>query len=484
METKSLGKNAIYNIVYKVLNVIFPLVSTAYISRVLLADGVGRVAAVQNNVSYFLILATLGIPVYGLREIAKSRDSQKNTNAVFSELFSMNFILTISTYIIFNLIVWNSGYFKSEALLYAIFGLTILLNVFNVDWLYQGMEEYGYIALRSSIIKIVSIVLLIICVKSRDDIYIYAIIQVIAITGNYILNVIKSRSYVKFSLHGINIKRHIKPLVYLALCSVSTELYAKMDITMLDVMKTSDVVGYYTNSQKIINLIITTLVAVTAVFMPRLSYLFDKDKYEFNKLLKTGFDLMVSISIPSCIGLIIISKPLVLSFLGVDFYKAAFTVSILALMIPLKCVGDLICYQVMMCARQEALLMKSYFVTMIVNLVNNIILIPFWGAEGASIASVISEILSFSFVLIFSRKYFKIEGTRIVLSKTILCTIVMAIIIAPINQLSLSCYSKLILEGGIGVTAFLFACVFIKHEVILQYMYFIKRKIRSKIKNV
>ncbi|SFG80523.1 flippase [Oribacterium sp. WCC10] len=479
MNSKSLSKNVLYNIIYKVLNVVFPLVSTAYISRVLLAEGVGRFAAVNNNVSYFLILATLGIPVYGLREIAKLRENYIERSRLYSELFILNFILSIVSYILFISIIIINHYFKKELRLYFIMGLTILLNILNVDWLFQGLEEYGYIAARSVMIKLVSLFTLFILVRNKDDIYIYAIIQVIAASGNYLCNIIKSRELVKFSIHDIRLKLHIKPLAYLALCSISTELYAKMDISMLDIMKSSDVVGYYTSSQKIINLIVTTMVAVTAVFMPRLSYLYDKDKNEFNRILKIGFDLMVTISIPSFCGLIVVSRPLVLSFLGKDFLPAAKTISILSVMVPLKCVGDMICFQVMMCARKEILLMKSYFITMLVNLVNNLLLIPRFGAEGASIASVVSEILAFGFVLFFSRRFFYIENINTTLLKTVICTFITVCSISPFYYINCSCYMKLFIEVFVGSLVYLFACLLIKHEVVLYYVHAIRSRIKK-----
>ena len=479
MKNKSLGINAIYNIIYKILSVIFPLISTAYVSRVLLADGVGKVAAVNNNVSYFLIFATLGIPVYGLREIAKKRENYSLRSKLFSELFTMNFILTIATYILFNIIIFTNDYFYSEIKLYVIFGFTILFNIFNVDWLFQGLEEYKYIATRSVAIKAISLILLYVFVKEKSDIYIYALIQVAALTGNYICNIAIVNNYVKFSMHDLNLKKHIKPLAYLALCSISTELYAKMDITMLDLMKGDEIVGYYTNSQKIVNLIVATLVAVTAVFMPRLSFLFDIDKDKFNKILKKGFDLMVTVSIPACASLCIISEPLVLSFLGDSFRMATVTLSILSFMIPLKCIGDLICFQVMMCARQESILMRSYVITMLVNLVNNFILIPRYGAEGASIASVISEILAFVFVLFYSREYFEIKNIKTILVKTIICTCIMCVILISINYFSLSCFIKLALDVIFGMTTFILSCFIIKHEVVLHYMELIKSKVKN-----
>ena len=84
---KSLAKNSLFNVIYTVSNILFPLIASMYISRILLADGVGRVSYAQNVVSYFTTFAALGLPVYGIREIAKARDNQNSLNEVFTELF-------------------------------------------------------------------------------------------------------------------------------------------------------------------------------------------------------------------------------------------------------------------------------------------------------------------------------------------------------------------------------------------------------------
>lgn len=475
MINNSLKKNAYFSIIHRTVNIIFPLISTAYVSRVLLADGIGRVSAVNNNVSLFLILSTLGIPAYGLREVSKYRDNKEKCSKIYSELFLINCMLTVIICLIFVFVVLESEYFQKESILYFIYGLTILMNTFNVEWLFQGMEDYEYIATRSTIVKIFSLAFVIALIKDKNDIYIYAIIQVIGTTANYILNIINAKKYIKFTANKLNFKKHFKPLIYLALCSVSTELYAKMDITMLDIMKTSDIVGCYANSQKIVNLVVTLLVAVTAVFMPRLSFLFDKNQDAFSEVVQKGFNLMVTISIPICIGLIMISRPLVVVFLGLDFINADLFVSILSLMVPLKCVGDLICYQVMMCVGKEVILMKSYFITMIINLINNIVLIPRFSAVGAAVASVVSEVLAFLFVLHFSHKYFRLTKIKQIFSKTLICSILMCCVVFPLRFLSCSYCVKLIVEICLGMIVYFSSCIFVKHEVVLEYCKYIKR---------
>lgn len=478
MTRKSLGRNALYNIIYKVLSIIFPLISTAYVSRVLFADGIGRVNAVSNNVSYFLIFASLGIPTYGLREIAKRRDETPKRDKLFCELFSINALLTLFTYLVFNYLVFRSRIFAQEKTLYIIYGFTILLNVFNVDWLFQALEEYGYIAIRSSIVKIMSLIALFLLVKNKNDIYIYAAIQVIATTGNYLFNIYTSKHLINWGFDDLELKKHIKSLIYMALGGVSAELYAKMDITMLDIYKGNNVVGYYTSSQKIINLIITALVAITSVFLPRLSYLFGKDKKEFSKVIEMGAGLMITVSIPACVGLIFISKPLVVFFLGKTFSESAVTLAILSFMIPLKCIGDIVGYQVMICAKKEDFLMKCYFGTMVINLINNLLLIPKYSAVGASIASVISEFLTFIFVLSYSRKYFKLKGIRVIVNKTVFATFVMFIAMYGFSFVKANNVLKLLGDLLCALIAFILSGIIMKHDVITFYVAFLKQKMK------
>ena len=71
---------------YNVLNMLFPFLTSMYIARVLLPVSIGEVTYANNIVCYFTILAFLGIPTYGLREIANARDNKEELNKVFSEL--------------------------------------------------------------------------------------------------------------------------------------------------------------------------------------------------------------------------------------------------------------------------------------------------------------------------------------------------------------------------------------------------------------
>lgn len=289
-KNKSLTTNAIFNIIYRVLNVIFPLISATYVARVLLPEGVGHVSFAQNIVSYFTMLAALGIPSYGTREISKCRDDQNHTNRVFSELFIINAFSTLICLAVYTILILT--HFTSDLQLYLVCGLLIVFNFINIDWFYQGKEEYAYIAVRSSIIKILSILLLFVFVKDRTDYLNYALITCLATGGNYIFNVFHARKYVRFTLKNLEFKRHLQPIMYLVICVVAAELYSKVDTTMLGSSCSNQIVGFYTNAQKMTSLVITMATAISAIFLPRISYYFLKDRDKYNECISLGLKII------------------------------------------------------------------------------------------------------------------------------------------------------------------------------------------------
>ena len=214
---KSLKKNIFFNIINDASNILFPLITSMYVSRIIMPEGVGLVSYAQNIASYFVTFAALGLPTYGIREIAKVQNDNTLSNKTFTELFIINAITTaVSTaaYAILVMSPLGSGFDKRLMLC---FGISILFNFINIEWLYMGKEEYVYISLRSVIIKIISLVLIFVFVRTKEDYINYSIIIVVALGGNYIFNIIHARKIVKFSFKNLEFKKHINPLVVLAL---------------------------------------------------------------------------------------------------------------------------------------------------------------------------------------------------------------------------------------------------------------------------
>ncbi|WP_022756613.1 flippase [Butyrivibrio fibrisolvens] len=465
MNKNTLVRNAIYNIIYRVLGIIFPIITASYIARVLLPDGVGRINAVQNNVSYFIMIISIGIQTYGIREIAKCKTSLSERSTVFFELFCINGCLSVLSGMLFIVLVFCAPIFREETRLYLICGLAIAANIINIEWLFQGVEEYKFITVRSFWIKFIALIMTIFFVKNKQDIYKYALIQTFSSCGNFFWGFSKINKYIVLNVKGCNYRRHIKPLLFLSICFFSTEIYSRIDITMLGIISDNTSVGYYTSAQRIVSIIMTLIVSITNVFLPRLSELINTNKNKFKELVEVGTNIMIMLSIPLSMCLVFIGKNAILVLFGDEFARATISLQLLALIIPLRCVVDIAGYQVMICAGKEKKLAKIYFAIMISNIIINSILIPRMNEVGASISTIVTEFFAFLIVYYSAKKIIEIRISYYDLLKTIMVTVVLCCTICLLNALAQNIYLSLLLDIVICGIIFVLLNLILRNKV-------------------
>lgn len=464
---KSLTKNAVINVIYKILDVIFPLISASYISRVLAPEGVGKVAYVQNIVSYFVMFAALGIPGYGTREIAQNRDDPDAVNKLFSELFVINALSTA---------VCAAGYYavifcgaSRDPIIYMVCGTEILFNFMNIDWLYQGEEKYAYITLRSIAVKLLSVLSLFIFVKDRQDYVVYALIICLGIGCNNVINIFYARNKVRPVFRNLELKRHLGPIFTLMLSAVTASLYSKVDITMLGWLHSDEIVGYYTNAHKVVNVGLTVVTAMSAVFMPRLSYIYKHEKQRFQQLITAGVQVVLLLAIPCCIGMILVADDLILAVFGPLFAPAVLPTQIMAILIVVIGAGDLLCYQVVISSGNEKALIKSRVFASMANILLNAALIPRFQHTGAAIASVISELIVNGILLKSSLSIVRVKITRQFCGSMFASTAVMSIAVILTQKMIDDMLLSLATSVSVGAIIYFAAALAMKNET-MEYL--------------
>lgn len=410
MAHKSLAVNSIYSVIYKLLNVLFPLITATYAARTLLADGVGKVSYAQNIVQYFVIIAALGIPNYGIREIAKGRDSRIVTDQVFSELFVINAVSTAACVAVYYGMVFGTPIFAEQRLLFATVGLSLILNFLNVDWFYQGREEYGYIAARSFAVKVLSLVLLFALVRDTDDFVVYALLHSLATAGNYLFNILNLRGKVKLTLRNIRVRRHLKPVMVLLASSISIELYTLLDTTMLGIWCSDSVVGYYNNATKLARIINSVISSIALVLLPRLSYYYNNGMLEeFSSVANRVMKILVALSVPAVLGVFLLADPMVPILFGESFLPSVTTLRILSPLVMAVALNNFFGTQILMTVGQEKKLLLSVVIGAVVNLILNSFLIRAYAQNGAAFASAVSEICVLLATMLFAKRYARFE---------------------------------------------------------------------------
>lgn len=478
MKQKSLVKNSIYNVAYKTLNVVFPLVTAAYIARVLLASGVGKVAYAQNIVKYFSTIAALGIPNYGIREISKVRESKTNSSKVFSELCFINFLSTTICVILYYSFIFLVPSFKEERTLYYIVGLTVIFNYLNVDWFYQGFEEFRYIAVRSFVVKLLSLLAIFLFVKTYNDYPKYALISCLGIGGNNIYNFIHLKKYgIRLSFLQIDYKRHLKPVFILLGSAIAIELYTLLDTTMIGALCTNEAVGYYTDSMRLVKIMITVITAIAGVLLPRMSYYHSiGDQEQCNSIVSKVFSVMLFLFIPCEIGLIQVAEQLVPFLFGNSFIPAITTLRIGSLLICVLGFSNLFGTQVLLTYGQEKKLLYTTIVGAVTNITLNSVLIPNFQQNGAAVASVISEMAVTTLSIVFAVKYIKIKLQKSFMYKTILSAAIMCGGVAVIQLSNLTIMPKLFVSCLTGIALYFLANLITKNPILYDLVKILRKR--------
>lgn len=389
---KSVKKNFIYNFMLNIINALFPLVISPYISRILGAVNIGKYNFSLSFSNWFLIFATFGTTTYGVREIAKVRNNKDLLNKTFSEIFFINFITTSFTLLVYIVIIFVSPKTNSEILLFLVSALSIFLNLFCIDWLFMGLENFRVITLRSLLIKLICLISIFIFVRQRSDYVIYAIISVVAFGLANIFNFIYSRKFVKLIFMNINIKHHMRSLMVFFYSNIVVSMYTLFDQVFLGFCSTNTDVAYYSRSRQIYSIAISITLSISNVLFPKLTYLFKNDFENYKQLLKKSINYIYIFSVPSVFGIIVLSKDIMLFFGGKEFENAYISLIIISILVFTVSLGTWQSNQLLLPLGREKIGLKAQIMIALVSISSNIILTPKFGYIGASISFILAEI--------------------------------------------------------------------------------------------
>lgn len=479
MNRNSLVKNSIYNVCYKLLNIIFPLITSIYAARILMADSIGKVAAAQNIASYFTMIATMGIPVYGVKAIAQYRIGSKEGEKTFFELFAINAVISGLSSIGYYLLITLAPYFDGKETLYYVTGINVLFNVLNVDWFYQGIQEYKYITVRSFFVKLLSLLALVLLVKKESDYILYAFISSAALVTNYLFNILRIRRFVhKTKIKCLNIRKHIGHVLMLFAGSVATEIYVLADTTMLDYMTDSSVVGYYTISLKVIRVIRSVVAAVSAVFLPQLSYSYSNgDDKTFMHLANRGISILLTLSIPCALGLFMVADDFVIVFYGNGYAESINTIRILSFSIISVAMSNFLGTQLLVTIGREKITTLSTICGAVWNVILNYYLITKFSQNGAAIASMLTEMLVMSIQAIMIRKYIKLSFS---VWKPLVSSVSMCVAVFTVRQYISISIVRLIISCYVGVIVYVIISCVVKDAVVIDFINMIHHRLKNK----
>ena len=431
--------NLIYQSLYQILIIILPIVTAPYVSRVLGANGIGQYSYSYSVVSYFVIFAMLGINNYGNKLIATEKREQNSLNIAFTNLFLLHAIISlvvIAAYLIYvHLTVSDIKY----ALICAFY---LIGALFDINWLYFGLEEFKITVTRNTVLRIITIILVFIFVKTVEDTWKYILIlalgnclgQIVIWTG-----VLKRVQFVRPDF--CEMKKHIKPLLILFVPVIAVSFYKIMDKIMLNNLANTAQVGLYENAEKIINIPMGLITAVGMVMLPRSGALLSENKNEAVKhSIAITMKYVMILSYALSFGLMAISNDFATAFFGKEFAESGTMIFGLAITIPFMSFANIIRTQYLIPKNYNKIFILSVVFGAIVNLVANWILIPMLMGMGAVIGTIMAELTVFLVQTLYVRKELKSIEYLIHSIPFLICGVVMFIVVRCIAN---------VIDGGI-----------------------------------
>lgn len=390
---KSIKVNFIMNALLTMSSFIFPLITFPYVSRILLPDGTGKVSFATSLISYFAMFAQLGIPTYGIRVCAKVRDDKEKLSKVVQELFIINMIMTIVSYIILIIMIFAIPKLQQEKMLYLIVSLTVVFNLLGMEWLFKGLEQYSYITVRSLIFKAVAMVGMFALVHEKSDYTLYGALTIFAASASNIMNFFYARKFVSFRiLKNYSFKPHLKAVAVFFAMACATTIYTHLDTVMLGLMKSDVDVGYYNAAVKIKTILVSIVTSLGAVLLPRASYYVQQKKMdEFRRISTKALNFVFLISMPLTLYFIYYAEQGIFLLSGSAYGGAILPMQIIMPTLIFIGITNILGIQILVPLGKEKTVLLSEIVGAIVDLALNALLIPKFASAGAAIGTLVAE---------------------------------------------------------------------------------------------
>lgn len=395
-KTSSLAKNSIYYSASTMICMVIPLIFYPYITRILGPTYYGKISFEQTLISYFVILATLGINNYAQKLCAVNGKDKKKLSKGVHEVLIIAVILTAVSSVVYIGTVLVIDIAPADYPLYFVSIGMILFSSLRMDWLLVAKERFFYIAARDVISKMLLLVGCFLLVKRKEDFILFGLLYAIAYAVlpsamNYAY-IGKSRIIERPNRKTLSLREHIQPIVFLSLVTIGSKIFSSADIIMLRFFQGEASVGIYNNAIKLPLVLDELLMAVAAVVTPRMyAAVRNKNEEEIHNLVNYASNTMFFFAVPAIVTCIFFSDELVRLLGGQEYVSGSAILIVYSFIILTTLCLTIAGTRMYIAKNMEKQLFLFLLVAGIFNIGLNAILIPRLGGLGAALASVISN---------------------------------------------------------------------------------------------
>jgi O-antigen/teichoic acid export membrane protein len=402
----SLKVNSILNILITVIMAVYPMLLLAWGSRHLHVSDLGSLYFANGLVSYMIFIVVGGVQFYASRTIASQRRQTASLDRrLFSELFLLNLVSSASFLLIYALLVIFVPQFRAQFPVFAILGLLLFANIFAVDYLYMGHEDFRNLFVRMLISRVIPLLAAMLWVRGPKDFYVFCGVFAISGLAYNVPAFLKLRFYLGPWPDRASVLIHLRNCRPMFLFLLIGGVYANLDTIILGLLTTHEQVGFYAAGTRISRAFVALYGSIGVAAMPRLALLLSEQKIrEHEALLRKIFVLLIHLSVPTVILLIVNARLLIQCLFSESFAPSIKVCQLSALAILFMGCGSFVGMQILFPRGMEKILFHMSLVATFLNLSGQFILIPIFGMNGAAVSWVLTEFGGLVFLVWSARK--------------------------------------------------------------------------------
>ncbi len=450
---------------YQIFILIVPLLTTPYLARVLEPKGIGIVTFTNSITQYFIIFGSIGVSLYGSRQIAFVREDKMKLSKTFYDIFFLRLITIFLSLILFFIFLSFLHKYKQ---FYIVQSFSIIAAAFDISWFFQGIENFKVTVLRNFIIKVITIVSIFTLVKTSNDLALYIfIISISLLIGNLSLFPYLKNNIEKPQWNNINLIIPFKGAMIFFIPEVATQIYLYVNKTMLGIITNPTISGYFEQSDKIIKMSLAVVTSIGMVMLPHVANAHKQGNHQRvkNYLYKT-FEFVTMLSIPLAFGISAIASNLVYLYLSDKFLQVIPILMIESIVIILIAWSNAIGIQYLMPTEQNKVFNYSVILGAIINIILNFPLIILWGAIGTAISTIISELAVTIYQIWSIREQINLKNLFSDFYKYMFSGILMFLIVFIINKNYVPTWTHLMIEITIGMISYSVLLLILKPNLI------------------
>lgn len=441
----SIKVNFAYRSLIVVSFYLMSFISFPYISRIFGVANLGLVNFVDNTVNYFLLFATMGINVLGVREIAATKSDPKLCCQVFANVLGINLLFTAITLIIYLVIVVNVPKLSQYSELFYIGSAKIVMTAFMVEWFFTGIENFRYIAIRSIAIRACYIAAIFIFIRQPEQYRLYWWMSVAVVVINAVVNMAYAQKYIDFKWQQLFSLRYMKSNITLGIYAIMTSMYLTFNVMYLGLVSNNTEVGYYTTAFKLYSVVLGFFTAFANVMLPRMSALIaEGDGKRFEQLIDKSFAAVATFSTPIILCSIILAPQIIFALAGKGYEGAILPMQIIMPAIVLVGASQVMTLQVLMPMKKDRVLLYISIVGAAVSLMLNLLIIKRLQSVGSAIVLLSAEVIVTLIYIVYLRKNLGIRIPVMIffrefalcLPSTIICIAASALVTNPLLSLA------------------------------------------------